>query len=114
MIAGPNAEPYSWVALSNSQGFVEIVAAHEVGRILGLSTANDDENNHDNPPYPQQVVSDVWNPNPPSPPPGHLGEPNAALMQGGSPVGGLLPLPWGRWMSHDDWERANEIAGQHF
>ena len=107
-------EPQVFIALKDSQGYAEIAIAHEIGHVLGLSTANDDDDDHDNPPYPAQVDSDVSNLDPPLPPPGHLSEPNAALMQGGAPVGGLLPWPWGRWMRHQDWRAANELAEEHF
>jgi len=105
--------PEATVFLLESGGFVELVTAHEVGHILGLSTADNQTQHHD-PPYPDQVISDVSNLNPPLPPTGHLSEPNAALMQGGAPVDGLLPWPWGRWMRHQDWRAANQLAGDHF
>ena len=102
---------HAWVSVSDSQGYVEILAAHEVGHLFGLSTA---VTGHDDPPHPDQVNADVFHLNPPSAQPGHLNEPNAALMQGGAPIDGLLPWPWGRWMRHQDWREANELAGDHF
>ena len=110
---GDPTTPEAYLFVSNSQHYINIAAAHEVGHVLGLSVANNanDTGLHDNPPYSNAVVNDVSNLTPPSAPSGHQSSPNAALMQSGSPgANGLLAWPWGRWMRHEDWREANTNA----
>jgi len=100
--------------VADSQGYIEIATAHEVGHVFDLSNADDDSGSHDNPPYAKDVVDDVENLNPPSAPAGHQAEPNAALLQSGAPQNGQLLWPWGRWMRHEDWQLSNDTARDNY
>lgn len=104
------------VFAGDADGYAALAGAHEIGHNLDLAVFDDDGVDHDLPPYPPGVDGD--NPNGQSPQypgsPHHL-QPAYALMASGHPFSVTFAdsvLPWlhGRWMRHEDWERANDNA----
>lgn len=94
-----------------------MTCAHELGHRLlgGAGGINDDGGGHDDPPYPYLVVIDQPNGNPPVHPGNdfvtHKPTPCHVIMQSGAPEITGLPWLYGRWMRHEEWIRANRIAG---
>ncbi len=69
---------------------VSVAAAHEVGHVLDCTVRNPDIGDHDPGPFPIALGAD-------------------GLMKSGDPNNGILPKP-GRWLAHEDWDKANYMA----